>query len=147
MPTVSNAARATTKDGAVWRTCTTCGVLAALAPDVEQCTACQPTTAARRSGPAVLLRAEHFASDDLFGISTAGSVFAEAIADIAHHFIGDPGCWDCYGSPPDELARLRDALDRMQTAIRETRADLAVIERRARRKAARQAGHTRQVKH
>jgi hypothetical protein len=134
MPTVSNAARITSKDGAVWRTCGGCGTLAALPPDMDRCTTCQPN--GQPSSPAVVqLRPEHFAAADLADISFAGCVFAAALADIAHHEIGDPGCWDCYGTPPDELARLRHALDRMDTAIRDTRAQLAVIERRARRAA------------
>ncbi len=66
-------------------------------------------------------------------------MFAAAIADIAHHEISGPGLWDCYGTPPDELARLRHALDRMTATIKETRTQLAVVERRARRAAAREA--------
>ncbi len=42
MPTVVHAARATVKDGAVWRTCAGCGLLAALPPDVTYCPACTP---------------------------------------------------------------------------------------------------------
>ncbi len=41
MPTVVNAARVTTKDGAVWRECAGCGALAPLAPGVNHCPACQ----------------------------------------------------------------------------------------------------------
>ncbi len=41
MPTVVNAARITTKDGAVWRECAGCGALAPLAPNVNHCPACQ----------------------------------------------------------------------------------------------------------
>src|SRR6266540_4160845 len=41
MPTVVNAARITTKDGAVWRECAGCGALAPLAPGVNHCPACQ----------------------------------------------------------------------------------------------------------
>jgi hypothetical protein len=138
MPTVSNAARITSKDGAVWRTCTGCGALAALPPDIDLCAGCQPGTDAR----SVQLRAEHFAPGDLADIFFAGCVFAAAIADIAHHEIGDPGSWDCYGTPPEELARLRNALDRMTAAIKETRAQLAVVERRARRLAVREQGRS-----
>jgi hypothetical protein len=136
MPTVSNAARITAKDGAVWRTCGGCGTLAALPPDIDRCTGCQlGADRAPAAGIAVELHAEHFAPGDLADISFAGCVFAAAVADIAHHEIGDPGVWDCYGTPPEELDRLRHALDRMQAAIRETRAQLAIVERRARRAA------------
>jgi hypothetical protein len=55
MPTVSNAARVTSKDGAVWRTCKRCGILAALPPDVDRCANCQPATTLV---PAAQLRAE-----------------------------------------------------------------------------------------
>jgi hypothetical protein len=131
MPTVSNAAQITSKDGAVWRTCTGCGTLAALPPDLDRCTSCQPVTDASSTQ----LHAEHFTPGDRADISFAGCVFAAAIADIAHHEIGDPGVWDCYGTTPEELARLRHALDRMDEAIKETRAQLAVVEHRAHRKA------------
>ncbi len=93
---------------------------------------------------AIQLRADHFTPDDFLDIAEAGGVFAAAIADIAHHEISEPGCWDCYGSPPDELARLRDALDGMQKAIQDARAQLSAVERRARRRAAaRQGGRGR----
>ncbi len=41
MPTVSEAARVTTRDGTVWRTCQGCGVLAPLPPEVERCSGCE----------------------------------------------------------------------------------------------------------
>jgi hypothetical protein len=134
MPTVSNAAWITSKDGAVWRTCGGCGTLAALPPNIDRCAGCQPGDQPP-SRTVVELRPEHFAAGDLADISFAGCVFAAAIADISHHEIGDPGCWDCYGSAPEELVRLRHALARMDIAIRETRAQLAAVERRARRAA------------
>jgi len=93
----------------------------------------QPKTAIR-------LRADHFSPVDVLDIATAGGVFAAAIADVAHHQISEPGYWDCYGSPPDELARLHDALDEMQQAIREARTQLSAVERRARRRAAARSG-------
>ena len=65
MPTVSNAARITSKDGTVWRTCGGCGTLAALPPDIDRCTTCQPGSDA----PVVQLRPEHFGTGDLFDIS------------------------------------------------------------------------------
>lgn len=43
MPKVSQAARATVKDGAVWRTCPTCQRLAAMAPDALFCDTCAAT--------------------------------------------------------------------------------------------------------
>ena len=135
MPTVPNAARATDEDGAAWRPCTDCGRSAALAPDADLCAPCAPPRLGR-----VDPRAEDFTGTDITELEFAGSIFAEAVEDVAHHGIGDPGYWDCYGSGPDELARLRDALDRMQDAIRRTRKAVAVIERRARRRATRRQG-------
>ncbi len=46
MPKVIDAARVTTRDNAVWRTCSGCGQLAALAPDADRCPACTPTPTA-----------------------------------------------------------------------------------------------------
>jgi len=40
MSKLSDTARVTVADGAVWRTCTDCGRLAALAPDVARCADC-----------------------------------------------------------------------------------------------------------
>jgi hypothetical protein len=40
MPTVSKAARLTTRDTAVWRTCIGCGQLAPLPPEVDHCCYC-----------------------------------------------------------------------------------------------------------
>ena len=85
----------------------------------------------------VQLRADHFTPVDVFEISTAGGVLAATIAEVAHHQISEPGYWDCYGSPPDELGRLHDALEQMQHAIHEARRQLSVVERRARRRASR----------
>jgi hypothetical protein len=95
-----------------------------------------------RSNP-VRLRAEHFDDLDVLDIASAGSVLAAAIADIAHHQISEPGYWDCYGDPSDELARLQDALDGMQQAIRDARSQLSSVERRARRRATRGSGRRR----
>jgi hypothetical protein len=88
----------------------------------------------------VELRAEDFDQDAASDIYFAGCEFAGAIEDICHHHIGDWGCWDCYGTVPEELVRLREVLDQMQKAIRTTRAHLAAVERRARRQADRKAG-------
>ncbi len=128
MPTVSNAARVTVKAGAVWRNCGGCGTLAALPPEQDRCGDCVKHAQLRGL-------ADHFDRNDLGEVAFAGCVFAAAVADIAHHEIGDPGSWDCYGTVPDEIDRLRRAMSRMQDAIGRTRAELAVIERRARRKA------------
>lgn len=89
------------------------------------------------------LRADHFTPDDVFEISMAGGVLAAAIADVAHHQISEPGYWDCYGSPPDELARLHDALEAMQQAIHDARRQLSVVEGRARRRATRRGRQSR----
>ncbi|GLW32970.1 hypothetical protein [Actinoplanes regularis] len=40
MPKVSDAARVTTKDKAIWRTCAGCELLKSLPPDVDRCAAC-----------------------------------------------------------------------------------------------------------
>jgi hypothetical protein len=40
MAKVVDAARITSRDGTVWRTCSICGTLGALAPDIETCPAC-----------------------------------------------------------------------------------------------------------
>jgi hypothetical protein len=45
MPTVADAARVTTRDNAVWRTCTTCGQLAPLPPTVNRCARCDQPAA------------------------------------------------------------------------------------------------------
>jgi hypothetical protein len=42
MPKLIDTVRITTTDSAVWRTCTACGLLAALPPDVEHCRHCRP---------------------------------------------------------------------------------------------------------
>jgi hypothetical protein len=41
MPTVSNAVRVTTRDGAIWRTCTGCDALIATAGEVDRCDTCR----------------------------------------------------------------------------------------------------------
>ena len=40
MPTVNDAARVTTRDNAIWRTCPACHRLAALPPQVDRCPSC-----------------------------------------------------------------------------------------------------------
>jgi hypothetical protein len=52
-----------------------------------------------------VLSPDDFTPDDVADIADAGFGFAAALADIAHHHIGDPGCWDCWGTGPDELHR------------------------------------------
>jgi hypothetical protein len=74
VPTVTNVARATTKDGAVWRTCVGCGVLAALAPEIDRCNDCVPAPrpgGSRSARRAVELRSEHFAA----GVADDGRLF------------------------------------------------------------------------
>ncbi len=41
MPKLVDAARVTTRDGAVWRTCGSCGVLAAMPPEITICDLCR----------------------------------------------------------------------------------------------------------
>jgi len=78
-----------------------------------------------------------YVADDLEPIAEVGSVFAEVLSDIAFHEISYPGCWDTYGTPDEEVTRLRDVLDRMSAVIRSTRVELNRVERTARRRAAR----------
>jgi len=63
MPKLVDAASVTTRDGAVWRTCASCGALAAMAPEVKVCGSCgtdapvpdraQRAVVAAVTGPAV----------------------------------------------------------------------------------------------
>jgi hypothetical protein len=128
VPKVSKSARVSIRAGAVWRNCSICGVLMALPPVVECCEECAKVARLRDL-------AEFFGPDDKAMISWAGCIFAGAIQEIAHHEIGDPGSWDCYGSTIDELIRLRTALGRMQDAIRRTQAELEFVEQNARDRA------------
>ena len=98
------------------------------------------TPPVNRADRAAALPAEAFTATDLADIYNAGGIFAAALADITHHHIGDPGSWDCWGTAPDELARLHAALDQMTEAIKDTRSWLTAVERRARRAAARLGG-------
>ena len=68
MPTVSSAARVTARDGAVWRECVGCGLIAPLAPDVDHCKYC--TAAQVRDG----------AVDALLGMATLHARGAEGAA-------------------------------------------------------------------
>jgi hypothetical protein len=80
MPTVVNAARVTTKDGAVWRECAGCGVLAPLAPDVNHCTACHAEPV-RENAVAALL--------DLAAMHAAGPAgAADAFDQMADAYLG-----------------------------------------------------------
>ena len=54
MPKVVHAARVTTRGGAVWRECASCGALAPLAPDVNHCKECNADPA-RESAVDVLV--------------------------------------------------------------------------------------------
>jgi hypothetical protein len=40
MPKLSDAARITTKDNTIWRTCAGCDLLKSLPPDIDRCAAC-----------------------------------------------------------------------------------------------------------
>jgi hypothetical protein len=139
VPTLSNYASDAEGQVQEWRACARCGGCAPLPPDIDRCKTC------RRSAQPIKVRllGEHFTGADVLDMMSAGSVFAAAITDVVHHQIGDPGVWDCYGSPPDELARLRDALEGVQRAIRAARAGLGAVERRARRRASRQRSYGR----
>ena len=52
MPKVSDAARVTTKDGAVWRECPCCARLAAMPPDAILCDECTGETSTRSTSGA-----------------------------------------------------------------------------------------------
>ncbi len=138
MPTLSEAARVTVKHGTVWRTCAGCGQYRATNSTDSRYVTC--TAAAHRPVP----QPTDFTTSDVADIAYAGCIFAAALADVAHHHIGDPGSWDCYGTGPDEAARLRLVLDQMAAAIQTARRELTAVERRARRRAARRTRQTDQ---
>ncbi len=140
MLNLSEPADPTGCDGAAWRARAGCGILAALAPGTDRCDSCGSGFGSTRT-QAVLV-ADDFTDTDLSDLWLTGCAFARAIADVNHHEIGDPGVWDLYGDGPDEVARLRHALDLMQDAIWEARRQLAMLERRARRRAARRLRDT-----
>ncbi|MEU7903645.1 hypothetical protein [Actinoplanes sp. NPDC049118] len=76
MPTVNDAARITTRDGAVWRTCGGCGLLAALLPNADKCPGCdRPIVTDARPAPDVWEIAHRYAE-------TLGRI--KAWADMAH---------------------------------------------------------------
>ncbi|GAA3335458.1 hypothetical protein GCM10020358_03860 [Amorphoplanes nipponensis] len=76
MPTVNDAARITTRDGAGWRTCGGCGLLAALPPAADQCPGCdRPTATDARPAPDVWEIAHRYAE-------TVGRI--QAWVDMAH---------------------------------------------------------------
>jgi len=136
---LSEPADPTGHDGAAWRACAGCGILAALAPGTDRCDRCGSGSGSGSGStptPAALA-ADDFTDTDLSDLRLAGCAFAQAIADVAHHEIGEPGMGDLYGDGPDEVARLRHTLDLMHEAIREARRQLATVERRARRRATR----------
>ncbi len=82
MPTVAEAARVTTPDSAVWRTCTTCGHLAALPPDERRCESCAPAPANQiRVYEGMRLRRRQVAYLAAPGISTARGVFLSAASE------------------------------------------------------------------
>ena len=140
MLNLSEPAGPTGCDGAAWRACGGCGILAALAPESDRCDSCGSGSGSTRTEAVPV--ADDFTDTDLSDLRLAGCAFARAIADVNHHDIGDPGVWDLYGDGPDEVARLRHALDLMQDAIWEARRQLAMLERRARRRAARRLRDT-----
>jgi hypothetical protein len=139
MPKLSDTARATLPNGTVLRVCPGCNELVPLSSTVERCSTCAgptPTPSLTRAQRAAALPVDAFDEHALTDIYLAGCVFAEALADINHHYIGDPGSWDCYSTGPDELSRLHAALDQLTDAIKESRARLTRVERRVRRAAA-----------
>ena len=63
MPTVNDAARITTRDGALWRTCGGCGLLAALLPDADMCPGCRrPTVTDAQPAPGLFEIADRYAA-------------------------------------------------------------------------------------
>jgi hypothetical protein len=81
MPTVSEAARITCRDGAIWRFCVSCGQLAAMAPEHTRCDPCT-RPAPQRSNPNGL-RARRRAVVALAapGVGAARDVYAKVPAD------------------------------------------------------------------
>ncbi|MEU8607128.1 hypothetical protein AB0C29_03885 [Actinoplanes sp. NPDC048791] len=76
MPTVNDAARITTRDGAVWRTCAGCGLLTALPTDADKCPACdRPNAADAQRAPDVWDLVNRYAE-------TMGRI--QAWVDMAH---------------------------------------------------------------
>lgn len=76
MPTVNDAARITTRDGAIWRTCGGCGLLSALPPNADKCAGCdRPTSTDARPAPDVWEVANRYAK-------TMGRI--QAWADMPH---------------------------------------------------------------
>jgi hypothetical protein len=128
-PKLVDPVRPCPNDTALWRTCTGCGRLSAMAPESERCDPCSVNVPA--------LRVEHFRPTDLSEIRFAGSVLAAGLAEITRYRISDSAQWS--GTAPEELARVHAALDRLATAMAETRTLLALVERRARRRAGRRA--------
>lgn len=122
MPKLSDAARVSAPDGAVWRPCTGCGALAALTPDTERCPRC------RRKDEA--LPADAFTPGDVEAIRFAGNLFAATLTDIAFQHLDATG-WAYHDSAPVELDRLSMALDEMAYAIDEARKHLSLVDRRA----------------
>jgi hypothetical protein len=96
-----------------------------MAPDADRCDPCITGTTE--------LRAEHFRPADLAEIRHAETVLAAGLAEITRDAIGTAG----QRPAPVELARLHAALARLGTAITQTRTLLALVERRARRRAGR----------
>jgi hypothetical protein len=80
MPTVVNAARVTTKDGAVWRTCDGCGLLVALPPEIRHCPTCTEASDRREPpGGLVFALADRYAQ--LVGAITAWADSIDGVSD------------------------------------------------------------------
>ena len=107
MPTVNDAARITTRDGAVWRTCGGCGLLAALLPNADKCPGCdRPTATDSRPAPDGYEIAHRYAETlgrikawvDMARRSDAErlKIIRQLLADLdrfdAAHRKGDRGC-------------------------------------------------------
>jgi hypothetical protein len=76
------------------------------------------------------LRPEDFGREWRADLFDAAAALVGVIEDIRHHEIGD--AWDVGTDPPFEIARIRRRCDELEAAVREARAGLARVERRAR---------------
>jgi len=76
MPTVNDAARITTSNRAVWRTCGGCGLLSALLPNADKCAGCaRPIITDAQPAPDIWEVAHRYAD-------TVGRI--QAWADMPH---------------------------------------------------------------
>ena len=90
MPTLAEAARLTTRDGAVWRPCRCCGLLAAMPPEIDRCHACTPRGTntgsglrTRRRAVAALAAPAVRTAREVYSTVPSDSVRVAALVEIA----------------------------------------------------------------